>query len=200
MSRLLSALPYLVVAAVVFFVGKAFGGESEPVVVTRVDTVTTERYASLVDELRLERDGLRARIEGLEARPPRVVTRTDTLYLPAVAHGVVRVEDGSLTVEVMVLEVDSLRPAYRPELRQEIDVSDCDEGYSIQDGEVVCDPAQLGHLYLTADAGLHDALAGLEWEPSYRSLWEISVGRAFAYDRDEGDRWKLRIRRRVELW
>lgn len=190
-SWLLSKLPHVVVAALILFAGKAWGEAGEPTVVTEVDTVTTERYAGLVDELRLENNGLRARIEGIETRPPEVITRTDTLYLPAVAHGTVRIEDGSLAVEVMVLEADSLRPAYRPELHQGIDVSDCDEGYSIQDGEVICDRAQLGHLYVGPWLSLKPALA-VWWEPSYRSPWEAFVRYS--------DEWDFGIRRGIQLW
>lgn len=200
------ALPWLVVAAVLLFVGDVIGDmlEDAPAAVVRtvVREVTPPEYAETVEALRLDREGLLARIRGLEARRPDTVLVVDTVYLPAIAHGTARIDrSGRLTVEVLRLQpaADSVDAAYRPELHQGIDVADCDDGFTLQDGEVVCDRARLGHLYALGGVGVRASFAGLAWEPSYRSLWEIRAGRSFAYDRS-GDAWAVSLNRRIQLW
>lgn len=181
---------WAVALAFVFFVGRAVGESGDPVVVTEVDTVTVERYGALVEELRLERDGLRARLEGIEARPPRVITRVDTLVpAPDTVVRFLSVDPrGRLSVEFLTAR-DSL---YAPELQRGIDVSDCDEGYTVQDGTVLCDRARFGHLYLGPRVSLDPALFA-RWVPSYRSPWEFGVVRY-------RDRWGFYGQRSVQIF
>lgn len=201
MKTLLRIAPSLIVAAILLFVGKAWGSAGAPAVVTRIDSVPPAAYRARLAELAIDRDGLRARLEGIESRPPEVIVRTDTLIAPpdTVVRYVTVNSRGRLTYELLGQREDTTA-LYAPELHEGVNVSDCDEGWQIQNGDVVCDPTRLGHLYVVAGVGRYDALAGLEWEPSYRSLWEFSAGRAFTYNRDAGDRWEVRIRRRVKLW
>lgn len=176
----MNRLGYLVLALILLFVGRAWGeGATETVTVTRVDSVVPAEYERRVEALTLERDGIRARLEAIEARPPRIITRTDTLTIPpdTVIRFVAVDSRGSLSLDLLTAR-DSL---YAPELHEGIDISDCDEGYTIEAGEVTCDRAALGHLYVGPIASRRPSLA-LWWQPSFRSPWEAGVSYSGAWD------------------
>ena len=185
----MNRLGYVVAALVLLFFGKAWGERREPEVVTRVDSVTPARYAETLAGMRLENDGLRARLRGIESRPPRVIVRTDTVVAPPdTVYRFVNVDSrGSLSVEVLH-RADSV---YVPELHTGSDISDCDDGWQIRDGEVLCDKARLGHLYVGPWLSTHPALA-VWWTPSYRSPWEASISYS--------GKWEIGVRRGLRLW
>lgn len=189
--------PWLVVAVVLVFVGKAWGSSQvDTVVRTQVDTVESGEYRAIAESYRIESEGLRARLEAVENRPPERIIRTDTVIQPpdTVLRFVTVNSRGRLAFELL-LRRDSL---YAPEIHAGVDVSDCDEGYAVQDGQVVCDQARGGHLYAVVGAGVRYANSGIEWEPSYRSLWTFRAGYLFPY---EGrPRWTVQASRRVQLW
>lgn len=182
-------LSVVVLALVVFFVARATAAPGEPTIVTRVDTVTPPEYTETVERLHLENDGLRARIEGLRNVEPTVIVRTDTLVSPpdTVIRFVAVDSRGSLSVDFLTSR-DTL---YAPELHRGIDVSACDEGWTIQSGEVICDRAQLGHLYVGPWLSRDPSLA-LWWEPSFRSPWEAFVR--------FGGTWDFGVRRGVRIF
>lgn len=191
--------PWLVLAVLLVFVGKAWGergGGTE--FVTRVDSVPDAAYRQMVANLYLSNEGWRAQLEGIEALPPEVIVRTDTVVAPPdTVYRFVTVDGaGRLAVELLTRRDSAV---YAPELHAGFIITDCDEGWQIRGSTVLCNRARLGHAYLTADAGRYDALAGLDWQPSFRSPWLVSFGRAFPYDRS-GDRWEFRVKRRVRLW
>jgi hypothetical protein len=187
-------VPWLILAILVLFAGKAWGDWSDrsptrDVVQTVVRTVAPQEYRDILEHYELREGGLRGFIEGIESRPPRIITKTDTLVLPAVAQGRARVDrSGQLTLEVLRLAPDTA--AYVPELHEDIDVSDCDEGFAINAGEVLCDRARLGHLYVVPASTLHYASATLLWKRSYRSGWWFRAGPHFPYD---GTPWRVDI-------
>ena len=185
------AVSNIVAALLLLAVGHAFGQRSVPVQVISVrDTLAAAAYNDRVAELRIERDGFRARLEGVEARPPTVVYVTDTLVSrPDTVIRFVQVDPrGHLNVELLTKR-DSL---YAPELHATVDVADCDDGFEVSADGVVCDRARLGHLSLAVTASQHPTL-GLHWKPSYRSMWEASLGHT-------GNEWVFAVRRGWRLW
>lgn len=170
-------------------VGVTFGpDDSPPPVPPQVDSVAPQRLVEEVRGLRLENDGLRARLESREARQPRTIVRTDTVYQrlpPDTVYEALRVEGGRLSTGLLFRR-DSV---WVPELHRNIDVSDCDEGWSMAAGEVVCDRARFGHLFLGGELALRPWV-GVWWEPSYRSAWSVHVG----YTGRQDQPWTLGVR------
>ena len=184
---------YLAVAALLllsFSVGYAVKPRWQvPLGPGRTDTVAAEQLLHRIENLTLERDGLRARLESVQSRPPAVVVRTDTVVTPpdTVFLPVLRTTAaGRLTIPVLI--ADSLPGTYRPEVWRGFDTSDCDDGWSVQDGVLVCDRARLGHIGLGVASSFSTdfdtqrpaafpliAEVGLYWTPSYRSTWEVST-------------------------
>lgn len=181
-----------VVLAVALVLAVAAGWALKPGVVRTINMVETidlppTDFASLWLEGQREIGTLRGRIEGLQSRPPSVIQRTDTLFAPPeVCVAGIDVDAGGVaTLPLLYLDSDSL--AYRPERHVGIDISNCDDGFSVTDGEVICDPARLGHLYLGVrldavypiglerESSPFSAGAGAYWRPSYRSKWEIGA-------------------------
>lgn len=180
----------VIVAVMLLALGWAFGSKDrEPQVVTVRDTVAYRIYAHRLDQARIETEGLRARLEDVEARPPRVVTHTDTLVMPpdTVIRFVGVDSRGSLSIDMLISVPDSNKVERAPEYHAGIDISDCDDGYAIQDGTVVCDRARLGHLYLGINVG-SETWGGAWWEPSYRSPWNAYAGHT-------GTEWVFGLRR-----
>lgn len=179
------------ILAVALILAASAGWALRPDVVRTIrDTVIVElpptELLDRVEALRIENEGIRARLEAREERPPSVILRSDTVISPpdTVFAGLHVDAGGRATLAPLILETDSV--AYRPEVWQGIDVSDCDEGFSIVGGEIICDRARLGHLYgflglsggqpLLGDSrDVFDATVGLLWRPSYRSGWAVEV-------------------------
>lgn len=159
----------------------------------RTDTVTLTAagYEGRLAALAIERDGLRARLEGVTERMPEVVYRTDTLVVADTVLRFVNVDSrGRLSYELLS-RADSL--AYRPEIRSRVDVATCDDGYAIgADGSVACNSSRAGHLFLAATLSRRPTL-GLTWRKSYRSPWEFGA----SYD---GARVDAYVRRSLQLW
>lgn len=190
----------VVLVALTLFAGNALGNliRGPRDVVTHTDTVEVapSDYEPTKEALAIARGditGLRARLRGLEERPPRTLYLTDSVLVTDTVFVVVD-QHGQLTYQLAT----SLSEPAPVELRSGIDVSDCDDGFQIRDRQVVCNRAVWGHLYLTPRPGLRSAMAVLEWEPSYRSPWQFSVAYVSPYSNpDQVDFW---VGRRVQLW
>lgn len=149
------------------------------VTVTEIREVTSAELEKRVQELMLERDGLRATLAGIEARPPRIVYRDTTVYVevpaPSCAEVVAVDSRGQLSAGVYS-RVDG---GWQRSMPTSIDVRDCDDGFTFGPNGVVCNRSRLGHLELGigARAVVPDigpvAEAGLRWRPSYRSTWSV---------------------------
>ena len=179
----------VIVGVILLALGWAFGSkDTPPQIVTVRDTVALKVYAQRLERARIETEGLRARLEDVQSRPPRTITHTDTLVLPpdTVFRFVTVDSRGSLSVD-MLIQSGTNKVARAPELHAGMDVSDCDDGWAIQSGTVVCDRARLGHLYLGLNTGT-EIWAGAWWEPSYRSPWNVYVGHT-------GSEWVAGLRR-----
>lgn len=200
------SLTNVIAGVLLLCAGYSFREPGETVVITRVDTVP---YASFRDSLRSERivaTGLRAKLAGRESRQPITILRTDTLVSPpdTVVQMVVW-REGMLTLAPLIR--DSTDPVLRlPEIHR-FDVGSCDDGFSWNAGELVCDKARLGHLSLIAQGSLGSDLltqpnaglawtvsAGAEWTPSNRSGWRASLLL------DQGGRAELAVARRWRLF
>ena len=174
------------------------GWALKPEVVNTIhDTVIVElpptELLNRIDALQIESDGWRARFEGREERRPSVIYTTDTVVVaPDTVFAAFRIDAGGLATLAPLIRADSL---YAPQIWEGIDLSDCDEGFSIIAGKIVCDKARLGHLeaFLALSGGYpilggtqdaFDASAGFQWTPSYRSTWNVELaidvtGRAY---------------------
>lgn len=186
----------LVLALVALFAGKAWGEAGEPteVVKTVVRTVAPAEYTELLSELGVaDASGIRARLEGVRTVQPEVIVRTDTLIqAPDTVLRFFTIDSrGRLHLEVLHQHADSI-DLYTPEIQSTEPLGDCDDGLSFQDGEIRCDPARLGHLYVGPHLSRDPALSAW-WTPSYRSPWEASV----SYD---GDRFDFGLRRGVRIF
>lgn len=166
---------FITILAVAFVVGLwAAPGPGPAEIRTVLDTVAPADLEARIEDAEIENDGLRARLEAIESRPPRTVLRTDTLYREIPADTVFRVVTlrGGVLVTAPLFRRDSL---WAPELH-ETDVGDCDEGFSVGPSGVVCDRPRLGHVYL----GLTTLPSvSLSWTPTYRSRWGILAGYEF---------------------
>lgn len=167
--------------------GSCMAPDPPPAVVGQTDTVEIPSTAllDLIDDLELERDGLRARLEGVEERPPRMVVRSDTVLAecPAAVITAGRTDRGGI---LQLGRLDQVPGGWSPTLERGVDLSDCDEGWSIGPGGVSCDPARAGHLVLYgaaaaayplvpgSDAGVVGE-AGVSWEPSFRSTFRVDL-------------------------
>ena len=193
----------VVAVVLALWVGRCFAPAITPVVITRVDTVPYAAFRDTVANLRLESEGLRAKLAGRSSVRAVTIVRTDTLVLPpdTVLQLVSMSDDGTLSVAPLV-RVDTL---WAPELHR-FDIADCDDGFSWAAGELVCDRARLGHLGLYATVGASYAPfvaipnaalnmgAGIEWTPSYRSPWRASLEMA------PTGRVALAIARKWQIW
>ena len=161
------------------------------VVETITDTVIVElpptELLDRIDELQIENEGIRARLEGRELRAPSVIYKTDTVVgSPDTVFAALRIDAGGVaTIAPLILGSDSI-PGYRPEIWTGIDLSDCDDGLSVTGGTIVCDKARLGHLeaflrltgghpLLPGTSDIFQASTGLLWTPSFRSTWAVEV-------------------------
>lgn len=198
-TRLLAALG---VAAPAVLFGMWLRGCTipEPSVLTVVREIPSEELERKIQDLTIERDGLRARLEAVEAREPRIVYRDTTVYVEIpvpVCSEVVAVDDrGQLSAGVFS-RVDG---GWQRSMPTGIDVSDCDEGFSFGPEGVTCDRARFGHLDLALGARLvlpeqvPAGEIGLAWRPSYRSTWAVD---ALVTTRET---FELRVRKGLRLW
>lgn len=138
-----------------------------------------------LEEMLRERDGLvdqlRARIRGLESRPPIVIERVDTVIdvrtVPVIV-GAVADRRGRLDV-LRAAPADSVG-LRRPEIARQIDLSRCDDGWALDGARVVCDVPRLGHLTAVARLGAAwpgepVGSIGLRWTPYYRATWAVEA-------------------------
>lgn len=196
------SLTNIAVAIGFLLVGIYASPAREPVTVTRTDTIPPAAMVNEVQNLRLANHGLRAKLAGQEAVVPSTITVTDTLVTPPdTVLQLVRVEDQTLTLAPLI-KGDSL---WAPEIHR-FDIAGCDDGFSWNAGELVCDRARLGHLALYAEAGVaghpfspipnlaYQAAVGVQWTPSFRSGWRVST--ALAMD----GRATLTIRKGWSVW
>lgn len=185
----------IVTALILLSVGVAWGqsrGGSIQVVTVR-DTLTAQAYSVRLTEMRVQRDGLRARLAGIGELQPTTIYVTDTLVSPPdTIIRFLRVDNRTQTLSIEFLMPDSVTVGLRPELHTGFDISGCDDGWAIQDGTVLCDRARLGHLSLIADIGTTSTL-GTIWTPSYRSPWSVTIAHT-------GSKLNIGVRRAWRLW
>jgi hypothetical protein len=201
-SRPRASVSNIVIALLLLSVGVAWGqsGNGPMQVITVTDTLAGQEYALRLQRERLRTTGLRARLEGIESRPPTTIFVTDTLTtIPDTVLVFVNVRDGVVTAEFLVatdeLPTNGTTPTdelLRPELHTGSDISDCDEGFEVSANGVQCDRARLGHLYAYAEASRTPSL-GVYWEPSFRSPWTLSAGHT-------GSEWVFTLRRGWRLF
>lgn len=172
-----------------------------------VRTVTREvapaDYARIRDSLATsmaEVGSLRGRLEGVTVREPEQVLIVDTVIQVDTVLRFITVDSrGRLSYELLTQNNSALSPdsvsynGFRPELRERVNVGDCDDGWAVaRDGSVACNSARLGHLFLAATISRSPSV-GAYWRKSYRSPWELAV----SYD---GSRVDLSVRRSFQLW
>lgn len=159
-----------------------------PPAVPVVDSLPGDHWraeAERLEGLLRERDGLvdqlRARIRGLESRPPIVIERVDTVIdvrtVPVIV-GAVADRRGHLDV-LRAGPADSVG-LRRPEIARHIDLSRCDDGWALDGARVVCDTPRLGHLTAVARLGAASpgepvGSIGLRWTPYYRATWAVEA-------------------------
>jgi hypothetical protein len=188
------AFAVVILLALAAFLGYGWGrspsGDDGPPVMLEVERAA---YEARLESLRIDRDGWRARLEGVRTVSPDTVVRTDTLVMPpdTVIRFVSVDSRGRLGVELLTTVSDSTQ-LRAPELHTGFDISRCDEGWTVEAGVVTCNPARLGHLWLGVEASRHPSLLAW-WTPSYRSPWQVSV----SYD---GSRFDFGIRRGLRLF
>lgn len=155
----------------------AAGRDSAPTppVITVVDTVVPEAFVEALEASQTEVGTLRARLEGVSVLQPSTIIRTDTVFTPpdTVVQSF-RLSNGTLTIAPLIRR-DSV---WVPEIST-YTVDNCDESVSFQNGQVVCDPARLGHIWaglgvMAGTDGVFPTLATM-WKPSYQSPWLASV-------------------------
>lgn len=185
----------VLVAVALLVVGYSCREPGETVVLTRVDTLDYSRFRDSLKAERLESDGLRAKLAGRMRVEPVHIVRTDTLVTPPdTVLQLVRVEGQTLTLAPLI-KADTL---WAPEIHR-YQIGNCDDGWSWAAGELVCDRARLGHLApFVSAAGLYPlgvrVAAGVEWRPSFRSGWRVSM------ETDPTGRMALGVTRAWKLW
>lgn len=176
------------------WVGSVFAQKQPPVVVSEIVNVTPPVMLERIAAIHIENNGLRARVRLLESRKPQRITRTDTVVTPPdTVYSGLRVNSGGRLAIATLLAVDSTEKR-RPELMEGIDVSDCDDGWSVQSGNVICDRTW-GHVYLMAHLST-DPGVGAYVERTFRSPWRLSV----AYKPLEGGRWDIALTRGIKVF
>lgn len=176
-------LAAVILAALAFLAGRASGG-TERIIVADTVRVAPPELERKIAALEIERDGLRARLDGVHRTGPRTVIVTDTVYrdLPTPRCVVSARSDGSGVLTVGRFDrVDSDTAGWAGSIDEGVNLGRCDDGWSIGPGGYTCDPARLGHLRLllqgtAATSGVLGE-AGLAWEPSYRSGTRVTLTR-----------------------
>lgn len=167
----------VVLAVAIGVIAFMFGRDTapKPTVLTRIDTVIPQAFQDALRDARLQVGDLRSRLEGVRPLTPVTVLRTDTVVTPPdTVVQFFRISEGRITVAPLMRR-DSV---WVPELIT-YQIGNCDESLSFQDGQLICDPARLGHLWLglgvdAGTSGVYPTLAAL-WKPSYRSPWFVAV-------------------------
>lgn len=188
----------IVVGLLLVLAGAALGASQGPSsIVTVRDTVAPAEFVRVVEEWRIDSEGLRARLEGVRTLQPERVLVTDTLVAPPdTVFRFVGIRDGVVTAEVLIAGVDTtgLR---RPEA-QRTRFSNCDDGLEVSAEGVICDPARLGHLYVGPAASNRWAGLSAWWAPSYASTWEFGVSHRWSFD--GVSTWEFGVRRGFRLF
>lgn len=159
-----------------------------PPSVPTVDSLPSTHWraeAERLEEMLRERDGLvdqlRARIRGLESRPPIVVERVDTVIdVRTVPVIVGAVADRAGRLDLLRAAPADSAGMRRPEIARAIDLSRCDDGWALDGQRVVCDTPRLGHLTAVARLGAASpgepvGSIGLRWTPYYRATWAVEA-------------------------
>ena len=162
----------IIAALVILWVGVQCGPQAPPTTVVR--EIVPEALADSLEALRMEREGLLARIRGVEERLPETIYVTDTLVTaPDTVFRFLTVDSRGLLSYSRLTRTDSL---YSPALVSRVRVVDCDSGYQVDERGVTCDKARLGHLWLAADINIGYSSLGLLWRHTYRSNFEVYAG------------------------
>ena len=186
----------VVVALILLFGGYSLGQRQGPVqVITVRDTVATAQYVRTVADLRMQRNGLRAQLAGVRELQPQRIVVTDTIFTPPdTVLSFITIREGTLSTEVLLKVPESgiQSSGWKPEFHTGFDVSSCDDGLEVSANGVVCNRPRFGHLFVGPVLAQDPSLAAW-WIPSYRSPWEISVGRTQTS-------WVFSIRRGIKIW
>lgn len=172
---------HVIVAVFLLATGWQVGARAgEPVTLVVQDTVALEELERRLEAQRIRGDGLMAALENRQARGPDTVWVTDTLVSPpdTVFEFIRLNERGNLTASRYTRDGE----LYAPQVTT-YNVSDCDEGFQLEGGTVICDKARFGHLYLLTALSSSYAGAGLRWTPGYKSRWALEA--MYRQGRDE---------------
>lgn len=172
---------YVTAALLLLAIGWQVGARAvEPVTVIVQDTVALSELERRLDAQRIRGDGLVAAMENRQVLAPDTIWVTDTLVSPPdTVFEFIRVnERGNLTASRFTIEGE----LYAPQITT-YNVSDCDEGFQLEGGTVICDKARWGHLYLLSSISPAYASAGLRWTPGYKSKWALEA--MYRHGRDE---------------
>ena len=172
------------------FVGHLFGRDSIPgeVPVTIIREVASKEMERELGELRLENEGLLARLRGrVEIAPAEELILDEPIEgCPETAIMEIRIRPYGMAsyTRLTRLESDSISvvPMYQFSLLKDVDISRCTQFYF--SGETfVCDTPRLGvldlFLYtsLVTDQRVLDAGVGLNWRRWPSSNWSLELSR-----------------------
>lgn len=174
-------LGLLLLAGLLFAGGWAARGEPPTRTVTQTDTlrVTSPELERRARELELQVETLHGRLEARQRISPTAIYQAPEITVTP-ATPMLALEGRSLTVVSPSLPgPDSSRVSQIAELELP---DNCDDGLSVTlGGQVVCDPARLGHLSVHLGAALPfdsawtpQAYVGASWQPSFRSRWRVA--------------------------
>jgi hypothetical protein len=151
------------------------------------DTANAAAYQARAQELEAaaqENSRLKAALKALEQRRPERVVVYDTIIdirRDTVILGAQQDSHGRLTVDLATPD----SAGHRPETRTGIQLGDCDDGWTIRAGSVLCDRARFGHLSILARGGtaydtgagvLSPSLqAGIRWSQTFRGTWSAEA-------------------------
>jgi hypothetical protein len=207
--RICVQLLLVVLALSIFKAGSIWArrGAGDVPVSTAVPLVV---YEALVRHYRQETSGLRAMLAARSEVTPREVQIVEVpVPVPDTVYQFVNINSRGVATlgRLSALEVTPQRGIEATgEILKGLDLSGCDDGITITPSSVVCDRPRFGHLYFTGWVfGTVDpfsptpspgflGIAGLEWEPLYRSQWSGIIGVS------TDGLFRMGLKKRVELW
>jgi hypothetical protein len=181
---ILSAMKIVFVAFVAITLYANLGPQPEPVEIVRVDTVSAAGYRRLWEDAEKSNKGLRAKLEGVKKLTPQTRTVYDTIIKEIKIPVAERVVITGGSAETVTLRPDSA--GFRP-IRERFAIKNCDDRLEYVRGDIICDPARLGHLTIFARVGAASSLSngmpdlaalghgGLHWQPYYRSVLAVEL-------------------------
>lgn len=190
----------IVVVVAALLIGRCSADFPPPPVITQVvyDTIAPTALLDSVRAMRMQADGLQAKIAARSRVLPERIIVTDTFVTPPdTVLQAVTLRGTNLSIAPLI-RFDSA--GWRPEIHR-FNVAGCDDGFSWAAGELVCDRARFGHLSPFVAFGVEreqgyafGASVGLGWTPSNASPWVIGV------ELDAKGVGKLGVVREWRLW